>query len=499
MAKVETDVVIVGGGGAGLAAAVTAARLGRRVVLLEKNPSLGGTTARSVGSVTSSCTALQKAAGIDDDPQAHFEDLPKFAGDLATRDNVVLRRLLTENMPETMRFLTDLGIEFFGPMPEPPHRVPRMHNILPHSRAYIYHLARHARKDGADLRTGVRVNRLLQEDDRVTGVEAAGDTFRARRGVVVASGDYSGGESLKRSFDPALGAIEGINETSTGDGQRMLQEVGAEIVNGDIMTGPEIRFVRPPRKPFLEALPPGRPMAKFMRWSLKYMPDNLLRPFFMIFVTTNLAPSPALFEAGAILVNRDGSRFCDERRDPQRVIPDQPGKIAYILFDQQVAQRFSAWPHFVSTAPGIAYAYVADYRRNRKDVYAEAPTLEALAAQLNMPDGMLAQTVSAYNQDLDARGNRPALTEPPFVALGPAKSWIVMTEGGVRVNERLEVLDAEGTPIPGLFAAGSAGQGGLLLEGHGHHLGWAFTSGRIAGRNAAFAAASQQIGRTENV
>jgi succinate dehydrogenase/fumarate reductase flavoprotein subunit len=41
--------------------------------------------------------------------------------------------------------------------------------------------------------------------------------------------------------------------------------------------------------------------------------------------------------------------------------------------------------------------------------------------------------------------------------------------------------------IPGLFAAGSAGQGGLLLEGHGHHLGWAFTSGRLAGRHAAFA------------
>jgi hypothetical protein len=39
--------------------------------------------------------------------------------------------------------------------------------------------------------------------------------------------------------------------------------------------------------------------------------------------------------------------------------------------------------------------------------------------------------------------------------------------------------------IEGLYAAGSTGQGGLLLEGHGHHLGWAFISGRIAGRHAA--------------
>ena len=65
------------------------------------------------------------------------------------------------------------------------------------------------------------------------------------------------------------------------------------------------------------------------------------------------------------------------------------------------------------------------------------------------------------------------------------KSYVVFTDGGLRVSERLEVLRADGSVIPGLYAAGSAGQGGLLLEGHGHHLGWAFISGRIAGRNAA--------------
>jgi hypothetical protein len=53
------------------------------------------------------------------------------------------------------------------------------------------------------------------------------------------------------------------------------------------------------------------------------------------------------------------------------------------------------------------------------------------------------------------------------------------------VTDRLEIVDRAGMPIPGLFGAGSTGQGGLLLEGHGHHLGWAFVSGRIAGRNAA--------------
>ena len=61
----------------------------------------------------------------------------------------------------------------------------------------------------------------------------------------------------------------------------------------------------------------------------------------------------------------------------------------------------------------------------------------------------------------------------------------MIADGGLNVDTQLRVLDRNRCPVPGLFAAGSTGQGGLLLEGHGHHLGWAFTSGRIAGRNAA--------------
>ena len=70
------------------------------------------------------------------------------------------------------------------------------------------------------------------------------------------------------------------------------------------------------------------------------------------------------------------------------------------------------------------------------------------------------------------------------MALGPAKSWIVITDGGLAVSERMEVLNADGSVMPGLFAAGSNGQGGALLEGHGTHVGWAIVSGRIAGKSA---------------
>jgi fumarate reductase flavoprotein subunit len=68
----------------------------------------------------------------------------------------------------------------------------------------------------------------------------------------------------------------------------------------------------------------------------------------------------------------------------------------------------------------------------------------------------------------------------------------VHAEGGLRVDEQHRVLGAQGTAIDGLRAAGSTGQGGLLLKGHGHHLAWAFASGRRAGRFAAEAARGRQ-------
>jgi succinate dehydrogenase/fumarate reductase flavoprotein subunit len=121
--KIETfDVVVVGGGGAGLAAASEAARLGRRVVLLEKNPKLGGSTAWSVGSISITNSPHQLKRGIRDTPQEHFEDLGLLAGQYAPRDNLQLRRILTDNTNDMFGWLHGLGLEFVGPMIEPPHR-----------------------------------------------------------------------------------------------------------------------------------------------------------------------------------------------------------------------------------------------------------------------------------------------------------------------------------------------------------------------------------------
>ncbi|MCC6533345.1 MAG: FAD-dependent oxidoreductase [Burkholderiales bacterium] len=487
----EADVVVVGGGGSGLAAAIGARESGANVVLLEKNPALGGTTARSIGSISASGTAQQKRRGIVDTPEAHFEDMALFSKKYTSRpDNDPLRRVLADNVPETVNWLGALGVEFFGPLEEPPHRKPRMHNVIPGSRAYIFHLERHARKIGVHIITSARARALVRDGERVRGVEVARadgavETVRARRGVVLASGDYSANPDMKRELiSEAAAAIEPINPTSTGDGQRMALALGAHIVNGDMhLAG--IRFVPPARPSWISRLPPSRWLTRPASIALRIASPSIVRRFLMGFLTTVLVPQHELFEAGAILVNKRGERFTDEKNRAMHDVSRQPEGIAYIVFDAALARKFSCWPHYVSTAPGVAYAYLSDYQKFRRDLYHRGETIDGLAFDLGMDAVHLARAVAG---EVAAEGVAPArasLGAGPYYALGPVKLYINFTDGGVAVNERLQVLGRDSGPIPGLYAAGSAGQGGLLLKGHGHHLGWAFTSGRLAGRYAA--------------
>ena len=489
------DVIVVGGGGAGLAAAIEARKAGGEVLLLEKNPALGGSTAWSIGSITSSATPHQIRRGIVDSPADHWADMPAFAGELAPRDNDALRRILCDEVPDALRWLMACGVRFYGPVAEPPHRKPRMHTVLPNSGSYIYHLQRQARRLGVRILANARARELVSEGGRVRGVRCGtngGESeFRARGGIVLAAGDFTNSPELKRRFmGPQEARIEGVNLTATGDGQLMAEKLGARILNGDLALGPEIRFVAPARDTLVRLLPPWPALAVFMQWSLEHLPQAILRPFLMSFLTTALAPSPAIFENGAILINRQARRFCEERERPAYALPDQPDQVAYILIDRRIATLFSAWPNFVSTAPGVAYAYIPDYRRSRPDVCTDAASLDELARKLGMDAAALRATVAAHNESIrSGAGAAAAATAPlelaPYTALGPVRAVFVHNEGGLAVDGEHRVLNQSGAPIPGLYAAGSTGQGGLLLKGHGHHLAWAFVSGRRAGRLAA--------------
>lgn len=488
----ETDILVIGGGGSGITAAIFARKHGANVVLLEKFHELRGSTGLSIGSITATGTQLQASAGVHDSTEAHFEDMGKFAekflGEKAKDDNLELRRILVDNVGESVQWLVDLGITFQGPMPEPPHRQPRMHNILPNSRAYIYFIEREARRVGVDVRVNADVQRLVLEGERVVGAVVKTDgvlrEYRAKKAVILATGDYSSSSEWKARFESAVGDVDGVNTTNTGDGHGFGEALGAVVKYGEVMYGPNLRFMPPPKPKLVQRLPPYTWFTRLMRLSMKVLPSWMLRPFILQFVTTYLSPEPTMFEQGAVLVNSKGERFVDELDKPNYGFGSQPDKVGYIVFDDVVAQKFRKWPHFISTAPGVAYAYLDDYRRTRPDLFHKGKSVHDLGVAMGVPAHELATMVKSYNKTASKNG-RPELTKGPFYALGPVKSWIILTDGGLTVNTKHQVTSETGKIVPGLYAVGSVGQGGLLLEGHGHHLGWAFTSGRLAGEIAA--------------
>jgi fumarate reductase flavoprotein subunit len=321
----------------------------------------------------------------------------------------------------------------------------------------------------------------------VTGVSVAIDgrhcRFAARRGVVLAAGDYASNRALIAEFKgERFGAIEGINPFAGGDGHVLAREVGARLVNMEITYGPELRFVAASKRPFQQALPSSGLSAKLIGLLAPRLPAWLMRRLIKRLLVTWQHPENALFDDGAILVNQRGERFVEETSWPDReiAVAGQPEKWAYILLDGRLVDRYSAWPHFLSTAPDIAYAYVKDYQRLRPDVTHTGSDLPQAAATAGIDAQRLAATVAEVNASRGDSERR--LERGPWVLLGPLKAWFTTTEGGVAINERLQVLDEQGQVIPGLYAVGQNGLGGMILWGHGLHIAWAMTSGRLVGK-----------------
>lgn len=471
------DLLVVGGGGSGLSAAVEAAKLGSSVLLVDKLANIGGATGISVGTISAAGTALQAAAGIDDDTDTHLKDYLKLipSGKTSADYDLELTRLLIESAPGVLDHMTGLGLQYTGPHPEPPHSVPRMHSLVPGSSAYISTLRAEAEGAGVSIRTRVRMVELTKEGpDEVSGAIlvdlASGKRIhvRARKGIVLAAGYFSANQILARRYGrpQELDSVDSLPPHATGDGIVAATAIGAEVAGMD--GGSSLSF-RTPYPPYVR-------------------------------------PEPSLFNAGAILVNSEGQRFSNELSSPEAEAAQQPAGASFIIFDTALAEQIASpnedsWPGrdgwhqhqklFLSTFPGIAYAYIEDYR-DKTSYFYESGTAQGLARLISIPHNALIKTLDAYNDfvrnNLSDPFGRPrpraGLSKPPFYAIGPLRTS-VSSGGGLKVDTRMRVLDKSGTPISRLFAAGINAASNTFIAGHGHALVWAFATGQIAGKNAA--------------
>ena len=490
------DLVIVGGGGSGLATAASAAEHGASVLVLEKEPKVGGATGMSIGSFTASGTRLQEKAGIVDSVGDHEEDTAKFAeADVEARNNRDLRRFFLSHHAETLHWLMSMGVRFYGPSPEPPNRVYRMHNVVPGSQAYISTLQARLLGLGGSILCDAPVTELVKSRPRITGVVAnvngADTEFTAERGVVLAAGYYAP-KRMARFQEERFADIDSITPVASGDGHLLAEKAGGKLVNMDIAFGPATSFVAPERKTLPQLLPTSGPIAALVGRLMPLVPRAVIHAVAKRLLVTWQHPQMTLFDDGAILVNANGERFCNEKVAVERevALASQPDKSGYILLDARLIERYSRWPHAISTAPGIAYAYVADYLKLRPDVAAAAPSLSQIAGKRGLPPDALRATVSAFNRYATERepdrfgrtGDTYTLEGDSWALLGPARAYFSGSEGSVAISQQFQVLDENDQPIPGLYAVGQNGLGGQILMAHGLHIAWAMTSGRLAGK-----------------
>ena len=483
----DPDVLIVGAGGSGLAAAVSCAQHGLSVLVLEACAEIGGTTGIAVGSFTASQSELQRKQGITDSPEQHANDLTGFApSQIEARNNSTQRAFFTKHVAETMNWLQALKIKFVGPVAEPPNRHPRMHNVIPGAKAYIARLQIAAQKQGVEIRPNSTVTKLIINEGHVIGAEyqdAAGEIHlvRAQLAVVLAAGDYANNsELIKRFKGGGYENIEGINPHATGLGHLLAESVGARMVNMDVTYGPELRFIATSQTPFQQWLPVSGPLATIQNWIAGLLPDWVFRKLIKRLLVTWQHPEDALFEHGAILINRHAERFCDEldTATRNRAVSHQDDRQAYILLSADQVEEFSQWPHFISTAPDIAYAYIDDYLRLRPDVTLKSENLRAISQAANLPLTRLVETANSSFSNLNG----------PWVLLGPVKSYFTTTEGSPAINEHMQVLNTKDRVIEGLYAVGQCGLNGMILWSHGCHIAWAMTSGRLVGESIALKA-----------
>lgn len=533
----EFDVVILGSGAAGLTAAVTAAVGGTKVGVFEKSHELGGTSTWSGGQVWIPNNPHQGEIGVTDSKDEALRYLRSLSRGLMDE------RLITAYLdagPDMVSFLdAKAGTEFYAvpdfPDYHPEHPggkpgggrtiecpifafeqlgewaakfthtpyyadehmtmsetslgavVPKPISPEEHARrvqhdergrgpALTGRLFRGCLQAGVEFFLSHRGIELVKDEARVTGVRFESPdgevVVTARRGVVLATGGFEWNERLTKAFlrGPLTHPVS--PRTNTGDGLIMAMRAGAMLGN----------------------------MAEAWWMPAADLPDGI-NPMNRAMINADRT------RARSIMVNRDGRRFTNEaanynafgsafrQEDPVRF--DWANLPCWLIFDHEYLRRYGTigpWPPG-DTAP---------------DWLPGLPTLEALAEHLGVPAANLVDTVQRFNANAargvdpdfhrgesahdrwwgdpaykgDPRGTLGPLDTPPYYAIS-IKSGALGTKGGPEIDEHARVIDLDGAPIDGLYAAGNvmASPFAMTYGGAGGTLGPAMVFGYLAGRH----------------
>ncbi len=470
------DLVIVGGGSAGLSAAVAGAQQGAKVIVLEKNPFLGGSSNFAEG-LFGAETRYQKAKSYEltkDEAFKHVAEFGHYKVDLA------LFRQFINDSSANLDWLAEQGIDFeaiqISPTEPIAWHIIKDRGRFRHGSALVTALQQKAEALGVQFLMRTPATKLLTSSGRVVGVEGLnhkGDVVNvAAKAVIIATGGFGNSpEKIEQwtDYDPQRFKPT-LPLNKTGDGIQMAKDVGA-ITRGENLM-----------------LHPGTEGAGIIPlggiYTMTWQPNNLW-------------------------VNKLGQRFTDEYvaysfAQAGNAIAFQPESFAWAIFDDALVSY--AESEGVDNGVGVIVTVATKLTGLREEIkhalaadsdsFKAADTIEELAAQMAVPVKPLKETFENYNTYAEHLYDQQFAKEHRYLKrLTHGKLYAVkvfpyhfVSIGGVRVNTKMQALDGEYKHIPGLYIGGMD-VGGLYgdtyaLWASGNAFGFSTYSGRMAAINA---------------
>lgn len=421
---VETQLVIVGGGPAGLAAAITAKESGLdNIIVVEKLDILSGNGKFDMNFYDMINSQAQKEAGINMTVEDFIEEKQ------GTIDSPERVKAWAEGENTVDAWLRSFGAEL--------NQSNGGTNHMAEKDAYAGEEIQDAmeakvKELGIDVRTGTKGLDLIMEDKKVIGVKVQhkNDYYDIMAdAVIMATGGFSCNKELLAKYAPGTEVVATSNQMgATGDFVPVFEKYGFKLENMDV-----VRIFKTILKPRRDLTGAGD---------------------------------------GYLLVNKNGERFIDESKVElemaQAILAQPEGKVFYI-YDQN---------HYESS-------YRLE-KHNELGYHIKADTLDELADKLGIPAVNLKASVETYNKAVNGEEKDPFREKPyttPLNAEGPfyaaqVESGVHMTKGGVAANEKGQILDNDGNVVNGIYAAGEVAS----ISG-GYSASVVF--GRISGEEAA--------------
>ncbi len=470
--NIEPDVVVVGAGMAGLTAAARASELGANVLVLEQNYRVGGSANTSGGSISGAGYNIQKEAGIEDSPEAFYEDFITMGGGEQNL-NPEIARVHAQKAGDAINWLQDdIGVEFSDVVDNGDYltmntlRVTYTKGGAPSGGALYFVDALKARLDEAidagtaQLCLDTMVTELLLDDNGdVCGVKV-GDTEIEAPSVIIATGGYGYSEKWLKTYN-FTNITSNDPVTAIGSGLDFAHQVGAAMDNMD----------------YCSCYGGSIPVSGFQA-SLKC---NIDYP-------------------GCVWINLAGDRVFDEpsatSMDKRTVWRTADENTIYVVLSESMLNDET--PLFTGMNSN-SESYPTDEKMAEllDEGYAfKADTIEELADMIGTEN--LAATIEQYNADCAAgedsvfgrTENLIAFEDGPYYAI-LTYPYLMMTAGGPRINADDQMVREDGSVVGGAYLAGEligsaniAGHNTIGGIGHGMCATWGKLAAEQACRNA---------------